>query len=126
MISHEPASKISLMSIDPVVAEQVVAANDPNWLISEPSTRQTSVRDKTGNVKQQGTRKTGRADQGAKRKGHNRNNSLRRVKNSTEVLRQRSLRSRDAKAGSDERSVVKEPRNFTVSHVGSGGLIYLR
>ena len=58
--------------------------------------------------------------------GRGRQNSLRHVKNSTEVLRQRSRR-RAAKdvivAGS---SGAREGRQFTVGNVGNNGMIYLR
>lgn len=57
--------------------------------------------------------------------GRTRNNSLRHVKNSKELLRQRSLK-RNVVHGIDAHATSKEGRNFTVGNVRTGGLIYLR
>ncbi|CAD6567754.1 MAG: Guanine nucleotide exchange factor lte1 [Alectoria sarmentosa] len=55
-----------------------------------------------------------------------RQNSLKRTKNSTDVLRQRSLK-RDGKAGAaDSNHATREGRQFTVANVGNNGKIYLR
>ena len=56
-----------------------------------------------------------------------RQNSLRHVKNSTEVLRQRSTRRavKDS-AGMDAASGAREGRQFMVANVGNNGRIYLR
>lgn len=55
-----------------------------------------------------------------------RQNSLKRVKNSTDILRQRSLK-RDAKdAAADANTNTREGKQFTVANVGSNGKIYLR
>ena len=53
-----------------------------------------------------------------------RQNSLKRVKNSNEVLRQRSTR-KTSKDLSDPLS-TREGRHFTVANVGNNGKIYLR
>jgi len=55
-----------------------------------------------------------------------RQNSLRHVKNSTEVLRQRSLKRGTNGAVADGNGVTKEGRQFTVANVGINGKIYLR
>lgn len=56
-----------------------------------------------------------------------RQNSLRHVKNSTEVLRQRSTkRAVKDSAGMDGTSGAREGRQFMVANVGNNGRIYLR
>jgi hypothetical protein len=57
--------------------------------------------------------------------GRTRNNSLRHVKNSKELLRERSIK-RNIVHSADALATSKEGRNFTVGNVGTGGLIYLR
>lgn len=52
-----------------------------------------------------------------------RNNSLRRVKNSTEVLRQKSARKEEP---SETLAPLREGRQYTVGNVGTGGWLYLR
>ena len=55
-----------------------------------------------------------------------RQNSLKRTKDSTDVLRQRSLK-RDGKSGVvDPNPMTREGRQFTVANVGNNGKIYLR
>ena len=57
-----------------------------------------------------------------------RNNSLRRVKDSTDALRDRSLQVQHAKkdATPDSGPGGREGRQFTVENVGKNGMIYLR
>lgn len=55
-----------------------------------------------------------------------RQNSLRHVKNSTEVLRQRSAQSGGGNITPDGGSGGREGRQFTVGNVGNNGIIYLR
>lgn len=55
-----------------------------------------------------------------------RQNSLRRVKNSTDVLRQRSTNATSKDIVSDGLSGGREGRQFTVANVGNNGMIYLR
>jgi hypothetical protein len=57
--------------------------------------------------------------------GRTRNNSLRHVKNSKELLRERSIK-RNILHSADALATAKEGRKFTVGNVGTGGLIYLR
>jgi len=55
-----------------------------------------------------------------------RQNSLKRAKNSTDILRQRSLK-KDAKdVAADSNNSTREGKQFTVANVGSNGKIYLR
>jgi len=57
-----------------------------------------------------------------------RQNSLRRVKNSTDMLRERSLHRTQSKrdAPPDSTAGGREGRQFTVANVGNNGMIYLR
>lgn len=55
-----------------------------------------------------------------------RQNSLRRVKNSTDVLRQRSTKATSRGIVPDGLSGGREGRQFTVANVGNNGMIYLR
>lgn len=52
--------------------------------------------------------------------------SLRHVKNSTEVLRQRSAKRATQEGLVDNTSVGREGRQFTVANVGNNGRLYLR
>lgn len=52
--------------------------------------------------------------------------SLRHVKNSTEVLRQRSTKRANQGIGLDNQTGGREGRQFTVANVGNNGKIYLR
>lgn len=55
-----------------------------------------------------------------------RQNSLRHVKNSTEVLRQRSTKRAAKETALDVNAAAREGRQFTVASVGNHGKIYLR
>ena len=55
-----------------------------------------------------------------------RQNSLRHVKNSTEVLRERSRQTSNGNITPDGGSGGREGRQFTVGNVGNNGMIYLR
>lgn len=55
-----------------------------------------------------------------------RQNSLKRAKNSTDLLRQRSLKRETLEGGVDANSSTREGRQFTVANVGNNGKIYLR
>lgn len=61
-----------------------------------------------------------------KLEGRGRQISLRYVKHSTEVLRQRSAKRAGKDAGGDGTSGAREGRQFTVANVGNNGKIYLR
>lgn len=52
--------------------------------------------------------------------------SLRHVKNSKEVLRQRSMKRAVKDGGIEGNSGAREGRQFTVANVGNNGKIYLR
>ena len=55
-------------------------------------------------------------------------NSLRRVKNSTDMLRERSLHRAQSKRDAPAEGTAggREGRHFTVANVGNNGMIYLR
>lgn len=56
-----------------------------------------------------------------------RTNSLRNVKNSNEVLRQRSIQKVSKEAGETDKNIsMREGRHFTVTSVGNNGKLYLR
>ena len=55
-----------------------------------------------------------------------RQNSLKRTKNSTDILRQRSLKRDGKDAATDANPTTREGRQFTVANVANGGKIYLR
>ena len=55
-----------------------------------------------------------------------RQNSLKRAKNSTDLLRQRSQKRDGKDAAVDPNPSTKEGRHFTVANVGNNGKIYLR
>lgn len=61
-----------------------------------------------------------------KQETRGRHNSLRHVKNSTEVLRQRSTRRAAKETMLDANAAAREGRQFTVASVGNNGKIYLR
>ena len=60
--------------------------------------------------------------------GRSRQNSLRRVKNSTDMLRERSSQRKRSKRDVAPEATTggREGRHFTVANVGNGGMIYLR
>ena len=61
-----------------------------------------------------------------KSESRGRHNSLRHVKNSTEVLRQRSIKKVAKESALDAKTGMREGRQFTVANVGNNGKIYLR
>lgn len=113
-------SQGSLVSIDPIVARHITNAR----AMAQPS----HTRTESTPVRYHGAQMTGYT------RGHGRNNSapirqkrsnsLRRAKNSTEMLRQRPTRKE--KDASGEVADSKRGRNFTVTNVGTGGMLYLR
>ena len=59
-------------------------------------------------------------------RSRSRANSLRHVKNSNEVLRQRSIKKSRKENEMERTPSTKEGRHFTVANVGTNGKIYLR
>jgi hypothetical protein len=86
-------------------------------------------KDATLNGKQLGTRPAAEDGKIPTKTGKARTNSLRRMKNSTELLRQRSLKlskTDDIMSEGFGNPGGREGRHFTVSNVGHNGKIYLR
>ncbi|KIW80768.1 hypothetical protein Z517_07385 [Fonsecaea pedrosoi CBS 271.37] len=127
MVASESSlsSRVSLISLDPAVASHITG-----------TTRTTTV----PSASQYGSspRKSTKTPDTDVSRTHNRNNSapsisdrkapvsLRRVKDSTEVLRQRSTKS--SKKPKQPLETVPDNvhgRNFTVGNVGTGGILYL-
>jgi hypothetical protein len=127
----------SVVSVEPAVVRQIVvgtaheatgAAQAQNPKSS--STKKDAVADKRARKRpsQDGRRGADGAVGAVTSQesfGRPRNNSLRHVKNSKELLRERSVK-RAAARDIDAQATSKEGRNFTVGNVGTGGLIYLR
>ena len=115
----------SLMSIDPSVARQIVFPDAQN--AGQDAQQRGTVEqeeNKAPKIAGKSTPHSGASIDG--KTGKRRKNSLRRVKNSREILREKTVRTRDAEIGTSIASATKEGRNFTVGNVGTGGIIYLR
>jgi len=124
----------SIVSIEPAVVRQIILrtgdektdtsqARNP---ISASGTKEAVIEKRSRKRPSQDERRGGNgAGASLESLGQTRNNSLRHVKNSKELLRQRSLK-RNVIHGIDAHALSKEGRNFTVGNVGTGGLIYLR
>lgn len=124
----------SIVSIEPAVVRQIILrtgdgktdapqARNPTLA----STTKEAAIDKTTGKRPSRDERRGANGAAASQEsiGRTRSNSLRHVKNSKELLRQRSIK-RNVIRGIDAHASSKEGRNFTVSNVGTGGLIYLR
>ena len=128
------SSPPSILSIEPAVACQItIRAGDQPAAASQAkhsksvSTEKHVLSEKkpAKRPSQDDTRGADGAAASQESVGRTRNNSLRHVKNSKELLRERSIK-RHVVRGIDPHATSKEGRNFTVGNVGTGGLIYLR
>ncbi|KAK4941254.1 Guanine nucleotide exchange factor lte1 [Elasticomyces elasticus] len=119
------SSRISLISVDPAVASHITGTTASTTL---PPTSHygSSPRKPTRTPDIQRLRGHTRNISAPSTIGKKRSNSLKRVKNSTEVLRQRSIRSSKKTKGPETASDNRAGRNFTVGNVGTGGLLYLK
>jgi len=118
-------SSASLISVDPAVASHITnTENTENTRRSSNagSSRLPSSRTNSSDNDKNNPRNNEHARKEILR---GRANSLRRVKNSTEVLRQRTAK-QEAEKSLDRMSNSREGRNFTVGSVGSGGFLYLK
>lgn len=115
------SSRVSLISLDPAVASHITAT-------TVPSTSQygSSPRKSTNTPDTEGTRRHMRNNSAPNTSDKKRSNSLRRVKNSTEILRQRSTKSARRQKQQEPPTDTRGGRNFTVGNVGTGGILYLR
>ena len=128
------SSAPSVLSIEPAVARNIVAraqdgvAETSRAKIPESlDTERLAVIEKRPQKRPSQDEKRGVDGPAASqdRSGRSRNNSLRHVKNSKELLRERSVK-RVRVHDTNAHATSKEGRNFTVGNVGTGGLIYLR
>ena len=88
-------------------SRQVLPTRSPSGKASGPKTSRLQKVDKSGSI---------------------RKSSLRRAKDSTDALRQRSQHTQNStsQTGADGSSSTREGRQFTVGNVGNNGMIYLR
>lgn len=119
------SSKSSIISVDPVVASQITGTakstghagharteSTPARVLSTPLSAASKTHARTNSVPN------------PNRNLKKRSNSLRKAKNSTELLKLRSALAEKA-SKSTESSTVNRGRNFTVSNVSTGGLLHL-
>ncbi|RMZ76415.1 hypothetical protein DV737_g4799, partial [Chaetothyriales sp. CBS 132003] len=131
MLSETATSAhVSLISIDPAIASQITATSPSASSYTHSHSRNSS--NPTKGVKKPPPSSSGR--------GHTRNqsaplqysgsdkrsNSLRRAKNSTEMLRQHATRPSKKPPALEQSQDPRSGRSFTVSSVGTGGVLYLR
>ncbi|KAI4263805.1 MAG: hypothetical protein L6R42_001056 [Xanthoria sp. 1 TBL-2021] len=103
---------------------------DPTFPVSRNSNSNTAKRKRAGPHPDQdipGDQLEQPQDGTPRRKAsRGRQPSLRHVKNSTEVLRQRSIKRANSDGLVDNTSAGREGRQFTVANVGNNGRLYLR
>lgn len=116
-------SRTSIISVDPVVAGHITGSSKVAAQSGHSRTESTPAR-ATSKPLAAVSRGHGRTNSAPSRDIKKRSNSLRRAKNSTELLKQRSVNTEKG-AKQPDSSTVKRGRNFTVSNVGTGGLLHL-
>ncbi|ETI25370.1 hypothetical protein G647_02143 [Cladophialophora carrionii CBS 160.54] len=128
MVASESSlsSRVSLISLDPAIASQITGTTRTT---TAPSASQhgSSPRKSTKTPDTEVSRKHVRNNSAPSVSDKRGPTSLRRVKDSTEVLRQRSTKSssRKAKQSLEPVSDNVHGRNFIVGNVGTGGVLYL-
>ncbi|EXJ57610.1 hypothetical protein A1O7_07959 [Cladophialophora yegresii CBS 114405] len=128
MVASESSlsSRVSLISLDPAIASQITGTTRTT---TDPSASQygSSPRKSTKTPDTEVSRKHIRNKSAPSVSDKRGQTSLRRVKDSTEVLRQRSTKSSSRKAKQSLEPVPDNVhgRNFTVGNVGTGGVLYL-
>ena len=119
-----PSSRASIISIDPAVASQITGTTHTTSLGTHSRTASSTKRTKTPEtVSSRGHTRNRSVPLAADKKSPN---SLRRAKNSTEVLRQRSTKSVKKPKQLETIPDTREGRNFTIGNVGTGGVLYLK
>lgn len=115
------SSHVSLISLDPVLASHITGAT------TLPATSQhgSSPQKSTQTPDTARSRRHFRNNSAPVTAHKKRSNSLRRAKNSTEVLRQRSIKSGKKTKPLETIPDNKEGRTFTIGNVGTGGILYL-
>lgn len=121
--SSRSSKTSSIVSVDPVVASQITGAIKSTGQVGHARTESTPTR-AVSTPLSTGVKGHGRTNSAPNRNLKKRSNSLRRAKNSTELLKQRSIAAEKSPRQA-ESSNVKRGRNFTVSNVGTGGLLHL-
>ncbi|EXJ86845.1 hypothetical protein A1O3_03799 [Capronia epimyces CBS 606.96] len=115
------SSHVSLISLDPVLASHITGATTaPTASQHGSSPRKSSMTPDTDL-----SRRHYRNNSAPNATPKKRSNSLRRAKNSTEVLRQRSTKLGRKTKPLDSIADTREGRNFTIGNVGTGGILYL-
>ncbi len=123
-----PDSITSLVSVDPAIARQISRSTSSHQELRSKAKQHSPILGAEAQ-KFQSNNAVRIEPEGKplpKSLEKTRKSSLRRVKNSTEVLRQRSTRAQHGAKLSDGTSTGKEGRHFTVGNVGTGGKLYLR
>ena len=119
MAETATSSRASIISLDPAVASQITGTT---------VTGATS-HSRTGSSPYKTASEYNRGYGHARNKSvplQNDKHSLRRAKNSTEVLRQRSTKSTTKAQKPEPPADSRGGRNFTIGNVGTGGLLYLK
>lgn len=126
-----PDSDTSLVSLDPAIARQISRSKSSHQQLSAKAKQHSPILATEQHMHEshntiQDEPLHGKPPQKLLEK--TRKNSLRRVKDSTEVLRQKSTSTRHVANASDGTSATasKGGRHFTVGNVGTGGKLYLR
>lgn len=122
------SSRTSIVSIDPAIAMQITGSATTKGVPQSGHVRTESTPARaTSKPLAAMSRGHARTNSAPGRDIKKRSNSLRRAKNSTELLKQRSDRAekngRNPQQPGSPQS--KRGRNFTVSNVGTGGLLHL-
>lgn len=131
MATTPPSSQISVYSFNEDISIRESGRRETNEGALGDKTRASEAGEVVPSKITSGKKK---AKKGLRRKsseraaGRAQNNSLRRVKDSTDALRDRSLQVQQAKKDitSDGGPAGREGRQFTVENVGKNGMIYLR
>ena len=118
------SSKTSIISIDPAVMSQITGSAKGST-VHAGHARTESTPARTTNAPLSAVIKGhGRTNSAPSRDVKKRSNSLRRAKNSTELLKQRAIEEEKSPKYADS-SIIQRGRNFTVSNVTNGGLLHL-
>lgn len=118
------STRVSLITLDPALASHITATPGTT---TAPSISQyaSSPRKSTKTPNTDLSRRHIRNNSAPTTALKKRSNSLRRVKNSTELLRQRSTNDSKKNSKVENAIDVRAGRNFTVGNVGTGGILYL-
>ncbi len=126
-----PDSDTSLVSLDPAIARHISRSKSSHQELSARAEKHSPILPTEQHIHEshnaaRDERLHGKPPRKILEK--TRKNSLRRVKDSTDVLRQKSTTARHVANTSDGTSAAasRGGHNFTVGNVGTGGKLYLR